>query len=171
MYILLFNTKGEIWNFDLWGEWYTAINANLIIHYFPIMHISGRNFKCCSIMTILLTFVIGIWLIIWSLWWSAIIIGRTWCLTRMPITFALISLERCDWWSKNINSKEIKVLKTEKKIKCMIFILIGVLLTCLWDNNVFINWWKFSIKRRRCTNNFNLIIFHWWFLKCLLLLF
>ena len=65
------------------------MNDTLLIQFFPIMHIIGRNFLCSSIMTILLTFVIRCNLIMWYVLWFTIIIGGTGCfmITTIPICF------------------------------------------------------------------------------------
>ena len=51
-----------------------------------------------------------------------------------------------------------------RKIQCIIYISIFILLTCLRKCYMSTNWWKVSINCRPCTNNFNIITFHWWFL-------
>ena len=43
----------------------------------------------------------------------------------------LFTIERCDWCSININNKESNEYFIEKQIKCMIYISICSLLTCL----------------------------------------
>ena len=90
--LFLFSINGNNWNMFYVGGWYTTMNATLIIHVSPIIHISGREILCCSMITILLTFVLRIRLLIWYLFCSRIIIGGTWWITRIPITFCKISL-------------------------------------------------------------------------------
>ena len=96
--MLLFITKGNNWKMFYVGFWYTTMNATLIIYFLPVMHIYGRHISCCSIISLLLPFGIKSMLIIWSLSSSTIIIGDTWWITRMTITFLRDFNILAKWW-------------------------------------------------------------------------
>ena len=96
--MLLFITKGNNWKMFYVGFWYTTMNATLIIYFLPVMHIYGRHISSCSIISILLPFGIKSMLIIWSLSSSTIIIGDTWWITRMTITFLRDFNILAKWW-------------------------------------------------------------------------
>ena len=139
------------------------MNATLINPLSPIMHIIGRNFLCSYIIRILLVFIIRYRLIIGSLLCSFITIYSTGCFIITQIPFWVV-FTRAVWLMiykffpirKAIN-------KSLEKNEIHDIYSICILLTCLQKIYVSTNEWTIFIECRPCTNNFNFIIFDWWY--------
>ena len=131
IYILLFGNKRNYWKMFYGGFWYSTMNATLTIKISPFQTHYRKEILWSYIITILLAFIIRFRLIMWSLLSSTIIIAGTWCFTRSPHLFWIISLERCDWSFLNIHKKRICCC-CEKWIKCVIYLLFFILVIYLW---------------------------------------
>ena len=140
--IVLFIARENNWYLFFVGSWYTTMNATLFINPYPIILISVRNLLYCSITTILLKLFISSRLMIRSLLLSTIIIGGSWCFSRIPIelwfNFTIVV-----WFMLYKKLIIMQVMnKLLRRIKLMISILICILMNCLWKFYTYANWWK-----------------------------
>ena len=131
IYIFLFSTNGNYCNMFYLEDWYSTINATLMIQFSPSIQYFLRIFLCYSIMAILLTFIIRRRLIMWYLLWSTIIIGGTWCFSRTQIVF-WIFLTRAVWLMLYKYPQKRKQLQNLRKTLNAWYIWIFVLLIYLW---------------------------------------
>ena len=85
--MLLFSKMRDYRNIFSGGDFYSTMNANLIIHFFPFIYIVKISVLYSSIMDILLTLIILCRLIIWCLLFSTIINGGACFLPIAPTAF------------------------------------------------------------------------------------
>ena len=133
----MFGNKRNYWNMIHEEDWYSTINATLMIHFPPFIHIKGK-ILLCNYMTILLTLIIRCRLIMWYMLWSAIIFGGTKCFMITPLPLWII-FTRAVWL---MLYKIFTQKMTRKQLNAIyIYIYIYLNITDLpEENNASSNW-------------------------------